>query len=453
MKLLVVNTIGLTGVEILASEMSMMPGTAFLPGQNFIQFQSCLYRPHDYSNSTPEEIFASLSRHQYTKAGRCWAGLTKHMSEERKRNYDLDKHQMLFINHLGDRRDIFGCLKAYILAFFEALGIDISGNEYLGCWGANFVLSYSDSRLFTEEVKVINWSANIDIWLAMISSTMTWDCIKACKFWIVNSLLLANTARTNPNYLDVNRSSFIRNKEGELNRIKHFLNLSSHSEIHYNINELGFIKYNPSLIESIQKSADDIKAIYADNIYFKIAENFSNWSADFLQDPKHQALLDKYQKFWHSTAHTNFDWVDPIAEEITELVVPVSGEKDTRNLNCNFYHNYSNLCSDNHSNVVFELEHYLGILESEIVIPKMPYFLKIILQYLSNIANNYIKQQHSYVSIRQGNIYQRIIQPEYQDKIVQFGLKEKMLEVEKLIDETEEIGKTLATNYHIIQTN
>ncbi|PSB00897.1 hypothetical protein [Merismopedia glauca] len=446
MKLLVINTIGLTGVEVLASEMSLIPGIAFLPGQNFIQFDSCLYRPHNYSNLSPEDIFASLSRHQYTKAGRCWAGLTKHMSEEQKRNYDLDKHQMLFVNNLSDRRDIFSCIKAYILTFFEVLGIDISGNEYLGFWGANFVLSYGDLPLFSEEVKVINWSASIDLWLAMISSAMTWNCIEACKFWIINSLFLANSARNSHHYLDINRSSFISNKEEELQRIKDFLNLNYQSEVNYNINELGFIKYNPMLIESIQKSAADIRTVYADNIYFKMAENLAKWQTNFLEDPKHQALLQKYQKFWHSTAHTNFDWVDPIAEEIIELAVPISAEKDTRNFNCNFYHQYSSLCSDNHSEVVFQLEHYLGSLEEEIVIPKMPYFLKIILQYLSNIANNYIKQQHSYVPIRQGNIYQRLSQAEYQDKIVQFGLKEKMLEVEQLIDETEKIGRLLANN-------
>jgi hypothetical protein len=448
MKLLVVNTLGLTGVEVLASEMSLMPGIAFLPGQNFIQFNSCLYRPHNYSNLSLEEIFASLSRHQYTKAGRCWAGLTKHMSEEQKRNYDRDKHQRLFVNSLqaSDRQDVFSYTEAYILTFFEVLGIDVSANEYLGFWGANFVISYGDLPAFAEEVKVVNWTASIDMWLAMISSTMTWNCIDACKFWLVNSLFLADYGRKNPNYLNVNRSSFISSKEAELQRVRDFLKLSPHSKINHDINELGFIKYNSNLIEFIQKSADDIRAVYADNIYFKMADKLEKWQDDFLDNPKARSLLQKYQKFWHSTAHTNFDWVDPIAEEIVELAVPISRETDIRNFNCNFYHKYSNLCSDNHSNVVFSLEHYLGSLEEEIIIPKMPYFLKIVLQYLSNVASNYIKQQHSYVPIRKGDVYRRITQPEYQDKIAQFGLKEKMQEVEQLIDETEKIGITLANN-------
>jgi hypothetical protein len=448
MKLLVINTIGLTGVEVLASEMSLMPGIAFLPGQNFIQFDSCLYRPHNYSNLSLEQIFASLSRHQYTKAGRCWAGLTKHMSEEQKRNYDRDKHQMLFVNSLqaSDRRDVLFCTKAYILTFFEVLGTDVSESQYLGFWGANCVISYSDLPAFAEEVTVVNWSAGIDLWLAMISSTMTWNCIDACKFWLVNSLLLANYGRENPNYLNVNRSTFIEKKAEELQRVRDFLKLNSHSKINHNINELGFIKYNPMLIEFIQKSADDIRAIYADNIYFKMADKLDKWQDDFLENPQAGSLLQKYQKFWHSTAHTNFDWVDPLTEEIVELAVPIAGEKDGRNFNCNFYHKYSNLCSDNHSNVIFHLEHYLGTLEEEIIIPKMPYFLKIVLQYLSNIANNYIKQQHSYVPIRKGDIYQRITRSEYQDKIAQFGLKDKMQEVEQLIDETEKIGRMLANN-------
>lgn len=449
MKLLVINTIGFTGVEVLASAMSLLPGIAFLPGQNFIQFDSCLYRPHDYTQLTPPEVFASLSRHQYTKTGRCWAGLTKHMNEEQKSNYDIDKHQILFSDRLSDRRDIFYLLQVYISTFFDVLEIDTSEGEYLGFWGANFVLSYSENPLFTENVKVINWSADIDVWLAMISSSMTWDCIEACKFWLVNSLFLANHARNKGNCLDVNRGNFIARQEEEMQRIKYFLHLESKLPVNHSINDLGFIKYNPNLIEYIQKGADDIRAIYRDNIYFKMAESLPEWSEDFLKIPEHQALLNKYQRFWHSTAHTNFDWVDPISEEIIELAVPIAGEKEGRNLSCNFYHNYSNLSSDNHSNLEFKLEHYLGTLEEEIIIPKMPYFLKITLQYLSNIARNYIKHQHSYVPIRTGSIYQRISQPDYQDKIAQFGLKEKMLEVEKLIDETEGIGKFLANNYRM----
>ena len=74
---LLLNTIGLTGVEVLLSELAKCSEVFALPGQNFSIFAHNLYRPHDYSNLEPEDIFESLARQLLTKSGRIWMGLTK----------------------------------------------------------------------------------------------------------------------------------------------------------------------------------------------------------------------------------------------------------------------------------------------------------------------------------------------------------------------------------------
>jgi hypothetical protein len=173
-----------------------------------------------------------------------------------------------------------------------------------------------------------------------------------------------------------------------------------------------------------------------------MADSFKNWSSDFISNSANKELLNDYQKFWHSTAHTNLDWIGPIADEIIEAAIPISGQSDTRTINLQFYHGYSKLNSDTHSSPVFDLDHYLGNLEEIITIPKMPYFLKIVLQYLENITRNYIMHGHSYLPVRESALYQMINRSEFQDKINQLGLKEKMLYIEEIIDEADSVWGT-----------
>jgi hypothetical protein len=451
-KLLVINTIGLTGVEILASEVARLPGVSFLPGQNFIQFDSSLYRPHDYNESTAEQIFVSLNRHQYTKAGRCWAGLTKHMSSEVQQKYDVDKHKVMFVQALGQEKNTLYCLTHYAQTFLDCMGIDTTDSDYLGFWGANFVLAYSDQPHFSEQVKVINWNADIYSWLAMISNNMTWDCIEACKFWLVNNLFLAHYGNQSSGFINIDRERFLSDKESELSSIQQFMrcnavqqdSLLSDDHLKLPIYNLGFIELNHDLVGFIRKGASDLQKIYSENIYFQVADEFGKWSKQFVNDDVNRSLLNKYQKFWNSTAHTNFDWVDPISAQIIESALQIFEYKDSKyNLSCDFYHKYSHLSSDSYEVARVSIEHYWGNLEDEIIIPKTPYHIKVVLQYLENVAGNYIKHSHSCLSLKKGHIYQRIIQPEYQQKIQQFGLTEKMEKVTAYVHEVEELIRSL----------
>jgi hypothetical protein len=451
-KLLVINTIGLTGVEVLASEVSKLPGVAFLPGQNFIQFDSSLYRCHNYGESTPEQIFTSLNRHQYTKAGRCWAGLTKHMSADVKQKYDADKHKSMFLEALGDEKDTLYSLTHYCQTFLDCMGVDTTDSDYLGFWGANFVLAYSDQPHFSEQVKVINWDADVYTWLAMISSNMTWDCIEACKFWLVNNLFLASYGDRNSGFLNIDREKFLAQKELELSSIQQFMRSNAAQQDSFftaddlksPTENLGFIELNHDLVGFIQKGASDLRKIYSENIYFRMADEFSKWSKQFIDDDMNRSLFTKYQKFWNSTAHTNFDWVDPISAQITESALKLFEDKEgTHNLSCDFYHKYSDLSSDSYDVAKVDIEHFWGNLEEEIIIPKTPYHIKVVLQYLENVACNYIKHSHSCLSLKEGNIYQRIIQPEYQQKIQQFGLTEKMEKINTYIHQVEELVMSL----------
>jgi hypothetical protein len=450
-KLLVINTIGLTGVEVLASEIAKFPEVLFLPGQNFIQFNSCLYRYHDYNDFTHEEIFMSLNRHQYTKDGRCWSGLTKHMSLQIKQKYNLSLHKKMFVDSLGKDKDTLNCIIHYCQTFFDCMDINTEGFSYFGFWGANFVLSDSDKPDFLDKVKVINWNADVYSWLSMISSRMTWDCIEACKFWIVNNLFLSNYGNQNSAFINIERESFLLQKEKEIKSIKKFIHSSDKDNTHFNnsdsfrfVEDLGFVKFNQELVNSIEENAADLRKIYSKNIYFQMADSIDTWSRKFIDNSANQSLLLDYQKFWNSTAHTNFDWIDPISLQVIESALRMSGyEENVHNLSCDFYHKYSNLSSDTHDQPRVAIEHSWGSLEDEIVIPKTPYHIKVVLQYLENIASNHIKYSHSCLSIKNGNLYKRIMKPEYQQKIQQFGLMNKMEKVNDCVRQVEEIVKIL----------
>jgi hypothetical protein len=49
---------------------------------------------------------------------------------------------------------------------------------------------------------------------------------------------------------------------------------------------------------------------------------------------------------------------------------------------------------------------------------------------------------HSYLPVRESALYQMINRSEFQDKINQLGLKEKMLYIEEIIDEADSVWGT-----------
>jgi hypothetical protein len=432
-RLLVLNTIGLTGVEVLLSELARVPGILALPGQNFSMFGHNLYRPHDYSKHSAEAVFRSLNRTLYTKDGRIWMGLTKHMSPEQRAAYPAAKHQELFVARLGTSRDFVHALRAYILSFFEVIGLETRSAAYVTFYANNIALNSRHYPGLAENVTIVNLFCRPARWLAMISQTRTWNCAEACKFWILNNLYLRQFAGTHPRYHASCYDDLVDNPEVEIAKITNFLGLHENG----GKNDLsaipGMVSINPRLLEMQKENDVSLRAIYQDYGLFQMAERFDEWAPEFLRSKRIGELLAKYARFWNSTSHTNFDWIGPVGEEIVEEAARFFPQVSGRNLSFDFYHRYFTLNSDNFDRPVVALEHFLGCLEEEIVIPKLPYFLRVAMEYLISISRNNLKLRHSYVSVRDASIYRRLTQPDYQTKIAEFGLTQRMREVEEKI--------------------
>jgi len=436
-RLLLLNTIGLTGVELLLAELARMPEVLALPGQNFGFFEHNLYRPHDYSRYSPERIFQTLNHTLYTKEGRIWMGLTKHMPDVEKKAYSEERHQQLFVARLGSSREFLDAVEAFILAFFEGRGIDLSHARYLTWFSNNVLLNHRHYPRFAERARVLHLGARIDRWLAIISQTRTWDCAAACKFWLLNSLCVQAYASQHPNSLALYVDDLIDAPDAAVAKVREFLGLSGPVESSAVPPLPAYIRRDAKMLAVQTEGAAELRRIYRDYSYFQLADSFEEWAPEFARRPRVQQLLERFEQFWNSTSHTNFDWIGPVGDEIMDELLEFAPRRDGRNFNFTFYHQYFALASDTYDRPVARLEHFLGCLEDDLVIPKLPYYLKVAMEYLISVSKNNIKLHHSYISLRNGSLYRRLVQPDYQAKINQFGLGEKMRETERYLTEAE----------------
>lgn len=144
MELIILNTIGLTGVEAIQGRLSSLEHVLVLPSQNFTMFDQHLYRSHNYHSSSGEEVFRNLNKELCTKDGRIWMGLRKYMTGEMTEKYDLDKHKRIFLRQLGGKRDFSHCLRCYASSYFEAMSPDLlSKARYVVIYSANVALNSS----------------------------------------------------------------------------------------------------------------------------------------------------------------------------------------------------------------------------------------------------------------------------------------------------------------------
>lgn len=438
-KLLLINTIGLTGADLLLPKLSKYEEIAILPGQNFSVFKDNLYRVHDYKGWKSSDIFNSLARNLYTKQGRMWMGLTKFMKDEDRSAYPKDLHKEIFSLNLKDSRDFVDIIKTYILAYYEACGLDFSERLFASWFSNNVLLNHNQYNKFDEEVKVIHVSCSISRWLTHISQTKTWDCSKSIKFWLVNNLYALAYSLEKGNTLIINTDELLSSEEDLMNKIEKFLSLKkvNNSQALYP----GFLLINNNIIEEQEKLSKQIDKIYKDNGLYKLASSFEDWSADFVKKDNVKEMLGNFSKFWNSTCHTNLDWIGPIGDQIIEEVIKFTEVKNERNFSYTFYHEYFELNSDHYDQVNVNLNHFLGCLEDQIVLPLLPFFIRICIQYLSSSAENCMKSAHSYVSFKQGKIYKTLITDEFQIKISNFGLRKNFENLEDLILEAEKTCK------------
>ena len=432
MKLAAINTIGLTGAEILAAELAKFPELLMLPGQNFVQFEGRCYRPHDYMGKSADEVFESLRIQLFTRSGHCWAGLTKSMTTGVRERYSPDRHREYFRQKAVKGASVLTYFRCYAESYVESLGESISGKQYFGYFGNNIVVNapaYSD---FVDDTVVINFSNEIDYWLANISQRMVWNNLLAIRFWLVNSLLYRLFEIESPvSKLTVDAREFSYDQGGVRAKLAAFLQVRAPSA---GTAPDGFIQFEPAIAKRHERNAEAIRAIYGNDSDFQDAMNFRSWADDFLENPAHRRLLLRYQAFWNTTSHTNFDWVGPIEDEIVERIREHTGYRSSRNISQWFYHESFLLTSDNWEQPVSRLEHYLGCLEEEILLPEMPFYARVVLCYLESVALNYVKRPDSTFPQRQTNLYRRLTAPSYRAHFPRWALEAKFAEVEARID-------------------
>jgi len=433
MKLIALNTIGLTGAEIFQAYLAQLEDVLVLPGQNFTLYRQNLYRPHDYSGLGSSEIFAILNRHLLTKAGRTWMGLTKYMDEASLQTYRKERHEAAFVARLGDDTGYFYCARAYCESYFESVG---------GAGGENSVVFYSNNIALNlpaygeggRPARILNVANDIDYWLASISQTRTWDCLEACKFWLVNNLYLRNFEATHKEFRSFGLERLIDEPDREMTEICKFLEISERRTTR---KAAGLIKPSRPIINATRANAALLRKIYQSEPLFQLADTLNEWGDDFLAHPAVAPLLARFAVFWNSTSHTNFDWVGPVADEIVDLALLRHGSNSRRELNARFYHEYFRTHSDTHEKIQSHLHHYLGVLEFDIILPLLPYYLKVAIEYLASISRNYAFHSHSYIPVRESYIYKCLAEPAAAEKINMFGLRKNFEDMEKLIGEAD----------------
>ena len=429
--LLLVNSIGLTGSEILSAALAGHPALAMLPGQNFIGFGNCLYRENDYASLSPQELFQSLAEEYLMSSGRVWSGLTKDMKPGERAAYDRDGHRARFVAQAGKAASLLDHARSFALTYFPDGAPQAA---YLGFFGQNLVLSHGRELARRDDFRMLGCVNRIEYWLANISQRMTWDCMQAAKFWIVNQLLLEHFAKHRPQYLAVDLERLVDDRAAMLETIWRHLGLEPAAS---GAALPGFIRFDAGIFSGLRRDVALLEQIYGDSAAVQMARALADWAPAFLADEGNLALLERYRDYWNSTSHTNFDWIGPLEAEIFERARSLSGCRGGGNRSLDFYHRYHRLSSLNHSEPQVLEPQMLGCLEDEIVLPLMPFFVKICIEHLTNLARIAERQAHSYRSLRGSSLYARLAGAEGRAAVERLGLGERMTALEAQIDRAE----------------
>jgi hypothetical protein len=430
-KFIAVNTIGLTGAEMVAAELARFPEVLMLPGQNFIGFGTTTYRPHDYSGWAAADIFANLSKLHITRQGRVWSGLTKAMTPEQLERYDAAAHEAEFTRLAASASTTIDHFENFATAYALAGG-DTADHEHFGFFGFNMVLTAEHYPDFLDRAKLVDFTAPVDFWLANIGQRAVWDSIGAIRFWLVNMLVVRRWARRHPeNYLRVDLRSYAKDQDAVRAQLIPYLGLTGEpGDV-----PAGFVAYSPDVVGATEAIAADLKTIYDGWAEFDLASTFDDWAEGFLVQPGTDELLDRFQSFWTTTSHTNLDWAGPVADRIVDAAVAWSGATSRYNPARWFYHECFHLTSDNWETAHGDLEHYLGDLEDEIALPATAAQVRIVLLYLENVAENITKRAYSALPIRETSLYKRMraLEPNFG----KWALVDRVSEVEARIDEAD----------------
>jgi hypothetical protein len=355
------------------------------------------------------------------------------MSPEMLKTYDRARHLAEFVALTNDNAEVLDHFRNYTVAFARTTGQSLDERKYFGFFGNNIVVNAAHYPGFLENSAVVDFTNPLDFWLANIGQRMVWENTIAIRFWLVNMLFVRRWELKNPgHYLAVDIREYTRDREAVSAKIKSFLNLESLAGAEV---PDGFIRFSPEFVARFERNAADLRRIYEGWAEFDLGLNFESWSDAFLAAPGIDALLARYGDFWNSTTHTNLDWVGPVEEEICERLLAFTGAKSRRNISRWFYHECFHLACDDWEHPTGTLEHYLGCLEEEIVLPEMPFHVRIALCYFEKVADNTIKRAYSASSIRNTDLYRRVLA--VRGNFARWALEEKFAEVERRIDEAD----------------
>ncbi len=431
-ELILFNTHGLTGSEILAGAFTCVDGVRVLPGQNFIQIGAALYRPHNYAGATPEAVFASLNQEQIMRNGRIWMGLTKLMSSTERAAYDRTAHAREFVARLGPARGFLDCVRIYSEAYFASAGQPLAAGEAVAITGGNFLLNHGDDILADEGVRIIDVTGDIFIWLAFISQRMTFDCVQAAEFWFVNRLWLADCARRNQRVRLVRLEDYAAAPAAVVRELAGWLGRKTT----VSAAQAGTLRFNAALMDHLLQDAAALRRIYGTLPMFVAAENFDKLAAGWLAQSGMGQELARYGRYWNTTGHTNFDVIGPIEKKILRLA-GVAGLPEDLPTSVWFYHRAVKLHSDTYNAPEPAWFHPLGSLEEEVDLPVLPYFIKVVVGYLRGILRSYELFLHSYIPMRQQPLYRLLQAPEIRRRAAECGFADWIDGLEAQIDQVE----------------
>jgi hypothetical protein len=360
-----------------------------------------------------------------------WSGLAKDAPPAQRPLHDVAAHRARFAARASRSASLLDHARVFAETFFERRG----GAQYLGFFGQNLVLSHGRELAKRDDCRVLGCENRIELWLATISQRMTWDCTAAARFWIVNHLLLAQFARQTQRYLAVDLEQLAGERDAALARIRGFLGLA---EAPPAAPAPGFIRFDAGIFGKLLADAGQMGRIYGGTAALRMGRELERWAPEFLAREENVQLLERYRDYWNSTSHTNFDWIGPLEHEIFERARELCGFADARSLALDFYHRYHRLDSLTHASPQVIEPQMLGCLEAEIPVPRMPYFLKICIAQLTELARIAERQAHSYRTLRDSLLYRSLAEPDARQAIQRLGLAERYAQMEEQIGRTEE---------------
>ena len=426
-----VNTIGLTGAEMIAAELARYPDVLMLPGQNFIGFGTTTYRPHDYTGWAPADIFANLGKLHRTRQGRVWSGLTKAMTPEQLERYDEAAHLAEFTTprrhrHHHDRplAELRHLVRPRRRRHHRLRPVRVLRLQH----GAHrrplprLPRALDDGRLHgADRLLARQHRAAGGLGLARGDAVLARQHADR-----------AQVGAAAPRALPARRPARVPGRPGRRARAA---GRAPGAHRRAGRPSPGFVAYAPEVVDATDEIAADLFALYRGHAEFDLAKRFDEWADEFLGQPGSDELLDRFESWWTTTSHTNLDWVGPVGDRIVDAVVAWSGATSAYSPGRWFYHECFSLNSDNWETARGDLEHYLGDLEDEIVLPATAAQVRIVLLYLENVADNITKRAYSATPVRETSLYRRMraLEPNF----AKWALVDRVAAVEEKIDEAD----------------